>query len=65
MNRYKVYCGPTLVKPLAALLTHEVYDASEGTAHVYVTSYCTHDQLLDVLNTVSSGFTHRDVQQLY
>ena len=62
MNGFRVYCGPTLVHALAARLSSAGVEVTcTGTAHVYVATYYTLYELLKVLNTVSSGFTPRDV----
>jgi hypothetical protein len=65
MNRYRVYCGPTLVTALAqSLRQNNVEVTCEGTEFVYVTTDCTAEELVRLLNTVMSGFTWRDVHCL-
>ena len=64
MNRFRVYCGPTLVGPLAERLTPHTGTVTEGTEHVYCTCNYTVYELLTLLNTVMSGYTLRDVQYL-
>lgn len=64
MNRYQVYCGPTLVNQLAALLNEHTDAYLQGTEHLYVQTYYTVEELVKLLNTVSSGFTLRDVRLL-
>lgn len=64
MNRFRVYCGPTVVPTLSVLLTKDVANVFEGTEHLYFSTYLTLHELVQLLNTVSSGFTQRDVTYL-
>ena len=65
MNRYRVYCGPTVVPALARLLRqYGVEVTCEGTEHVYVRTWMTATGLYQSVREVMSGFTYRDVQPL-
>jgi hypothetical protein len=62
MNRFRVYCGPTLTYTLAALLRRQGVEVEcTGTAHLYVVADCTAEGLVRLLNSVMSGFSYRDV----
>lgn len=63
-NRFRIYCGPTLVKPLTELLEPHTDVYVMGTAHLHVQTYRTANELVNLLNSVSSGFRLRDVQFL-
>jgi hypothetical protein len=64
MSRYRVYCGPTIVEQVARKLsTAKVTVQCVGTAHVYVDTEKTADELLDVLGR--QGFNGRDIYQFH
>ena len=65
MNRFKVYCGPTLVKSLTTRLQPHVVNVFEGTEHIYFDANYTVYETLILLNQLMSGFTLRDVQVRY
>ena len=64
-NRFKVYCGPTVVKPLADSLRRAgVHVTLEGTEHIYITALCSDEfTMLQVLKTHMHGFTVRDIHK--
>jgi hypothetical protein len=62
MNRFRVYCGPTLTHTLCALLRCQGVEVTvTGTEHLHVVTNCTAEELVRLLNTVMSGFSYRDV----
>ncbi len=64
-HRYRVYCGPTLVNRVGDALDDagpNVY--IYGSAHVFVETFLTVDELVSLLNELFSGFTARDIQEL-
>lgn len=65
MNRFKVYCGPTVVNSLAECVTPHVSNVFKGTEHVYFDAQYTVYEALALLNRLMSGFTLRDVEVRY
>lgn len=62
MNKYRVYCGPTVVEHAAAKLRTAGLDVTLlGTEHVYVDAV-SHEVVLMALGT--TGWSYRDVAQL-
>ena len=64
-NRFRVYCGPTVVKTLAGMLRDKGLTITcEGTEHVYLTALCSDSlTLFPILQSVMSGFNLRDIHQ--
>jgi hypothetical protein len=65
VNKFRVYCGPTVVAALARLLRqHNVEVTCEGTEHVYVRTWFTRDGLFTAVREVMAGFKYSDVQEV-
>ena len=61
-NRFKVYCGPTIVHQLAELLrNYRVEVTCEGTEHVYVKTWMTQAGLHTALREMVSGIKYTDI----
>jgi hypothetical protein len=64
MNRFRIYCGPTITRDVAHRLSlWDVTVTLIGTAHIYVETKLDADDLLNILGR-QGGWSQRDIYKL-
>jgi hypothetical protein len=64
VNRYRIYCGPTITRDVAHRLSlWDVTVTLIGTEHIYVETKLNSDKLLDILGR-QGGWSLRDIYTL-